>query len=151
MSRGVRGKPPTQRQRRVSEEIRQALAWIFERGDLRDPVLARMSVTVTEVRTSPDLRNATAFVTPLGGGDAGPLLDALRRAKPFLRHELAAKVDLKYVPNLTFEADTSFDAYQRIDRLLHDPKVRRDTHPEEVDGETDPSADGRSGEDENGA
>jgi ribosome-binding factor A len=128
------GKPPSQRQRRVGEEIRHALAWTIERGELRDPVLAGVPITVTEVRASPDLKNATAFVTPLGGGDMQPILEALRRAAPFLRHEIASRLDLKYVPRLSFEPDTSFDEASRIDALLHSPKVAQDLRPE-PDGE----------------
>lgn len=137
MSRGGQ-KPPSQRQKRVSEEIRHALAMVLERGDLRDPVLAATPITITEVRISPDLRNATSFVTPLGGGDVKPVLEALKRARSFLRHELATRVEMRYVPNLFFEADTSFDTFQRIDTILHDPKVLRDTHPEYL---RDPYAD----------
>jgi len=144
MTRG-RGKAPSQRQLRVNEEVRHALAWILERGDLRDPVLAATAVTVTEVRTSPDLKNATVFVTPLGGGDAAPLIAALRRAAPFLRHELSRKIELKFVPRLSFQADESFDEYSRIDALLHSPKVQRDiaAAPEpEVDEIAAPELDG---------
>ncbi|MGC2854913.1 30S ribosome-binding factor RbfA [Novispirillum sp. DQ9] len=129
MSRGG-PKPPSQRQKRVAEEIRHALAMVLERGDLRDPVLASTPVTITEVRISPDLRNATSFVTPLGGGDVKPVLEALKRARSFLRHELATRIEMRHVPNLFFEPDTTFDTFQRIDTLLHDPKVLRDTHPE---------------------
>jgi ribosome-binding factor A len=129
MSRGG-PKPPSQRQKRVAEEVRHALAMVLERGDLRDPVLATTPVTITEVRISPDLRSATSFITPLGGGDVRPVLEALKRARFHLRHELAARVEMRHVPNLFFEADTTFDLYQRINTLLHDPKVLRDTHPE---------------------
>lgn len=142
MSRGKgAAKPPTQRQRRVAEEIRHALAWVLERGDVRDPALAATPVTVTEVRVSPDLRNATAFVTPLGGGDVTPVIEGLKRARAFLRHELATKVDLRYVPNLFFEADTSFDTFARINSLLHQPYVLQDLEPEDGESEED-SADG---------
>jgi ribosome-binding factor A len=82
-------KAPSQRQLRVAEEIRYALAMAMERGDIHDPVLAATPVTFTEVRVSPDLKNATAFITPLGGGDATEVLKALKRATPFLRHEVA--------------------------------------------------------------
>lgn len=126
------GKAPSQRQRRVGEEIRHTLAWIIERGELRDPALAGVSITVTEVRASPDLKNATAFVTPLGGGDAEPILEALRRAAPFLRHELGGRLRMKYVPRLSFQADTSFDEASHIDALLHSPDVLRDTHADDV-------------------
>ncbi|MCA1940567.1 MAG: 30S ribosome-binding factor RbfA [Caenispirillum bisanense] len=124
MTRG-RGKPPSQRQLRVGEEIRHALAWALERGDFGNAGLDR-PVTVTEVRVSPDLRNATAFVTPLGGGDPKPVLQALRRIGPHLRHELARQMRMKYVPNLSFQADESFDEAQHINLLLHSPEVVRD-------------------------
>jgi ribosome-binding factor A len=113
-----RGGAPSQRQLRVGEELRHALAWLLERGDIRDPGLQGRAVTVTEVRVSPDLRNATAFIVPLGGGDVAPVLAALTRARPFLRRQVATAVRLQYAPNLTFEADTSFDRASRIDGLL---------------------------------
>lgn len=153
MSRGGQ-KPPSQRQKRVAEEIRHALAMVLERGDLRDPVLAATPITITEVRISPDLRNATSFVTPLGGGDVKPVLEALKRARSFLRHELATRIEMRYVPNLFFEADTSFDTFQRIDTILHDPKVLRDIHPEylrDSDEEAEDADDDRQGEGRDGA
>ncbi len=120
------GKPPSQRQLRVGEEIRHALANLIERGEIHDPDLAAGSVTVTEVRVSPDLRNATAFITPFGGGDARLKLKALKRVKPFLRHELAHVLNLRYAPELFFEEDTSLDQASRIDALLRSADVRRD-------------------------
>lgn len=120
------GKPPTQRSLRVGEEIRHALARILERGDIRDPDLANRSVTLTEVRVSPDLRNATLFITPFGGGDPAPLVAALKRARSFLRHELAREIDLRCVPELWIEADSSLEHAGRIDALLRSPEVRRD-------------------------
>jgi ribosome-binding factor A len=111
-------KPPSQRQLRIGEELRHALAWIVERGDLRDPELGPGRFTVTEVRAAPDLRRATVFVAPLGGGDADPLLDALARARPFLRHRVAKSVTLKYMPDFSFKADDTFDTASRIDQLL---------------------------------
>jgi ribosome-binding factor A len=119
-------KPPSQRQLRVGEEVRHALAMIFERGDFRDPELASAHVTVTEVRASADLKHMTVFVTPLGGGDAGPLLAALKRATPFLRGQVAKTVRTKYAPDLVFRADTTIDAAARIEALFHSPAVRRD-------------------------
>jgi len=127
---------PTQRQLRVGEELRHALAWIFEKEEMRDPSLNGVTITVTEVRISPDLKNATAFVTPLGGGDAGDVVSALNRASSFLRHRIAEKVRLRYVPRLSFLADASFDYAQRIDDLLHDPRVSRDLEPNEPDPES---------------
>lgn len=119
-------KTASQRQLRVGEELRHALARVFERGVLRDPALAGVSVTVTEVRTSPDLRNATVFVIPLGGANSEAVVAALKHAAPFLKREVARLVELKYVPNLSFRADDSFDQADRIDILLHDPLVARD-------------------------
>lgn len=124
MSRGH--KPPSQRQLRVGEELRHIVANILERGDIRDPDLAGRAITVTEVRVSPDLKNATVFVVPLGGGDAGPIVKGLKRARAFLRHEMARQIDLRVVPDLFFEADTSFDEAGRIEALLKSPVVRRD-------------------------
>lgn len=126
MARGA-GKTPSQRQLRFGEEIRHALAWVIERGEIRDPRLAGLPVTVTEVRVSPDLRNATVFVVPLGGsGDGEALIGALDKATPFLRHRVAQSVTLKYVPKLTFKIDVSFDEASRIDELLKNPTVARD-------------------------
>jgi ribosome-binding factor A len=109
---------PSQRQLRVGEQVRHAISSVIERGELRDPDLDGVSVTVTEVRLSPDLRNATIFVVPLGGGDALEILTPLRRATPFLRHRVAEMVHLKYVPDLKFEADLSFDYADRIQNKL---------------------------------
>lgn len=134
MTRGET-RAPSQRQLRVGEELRHALAWILERGDLRDPSLAGISVTVTEVRVSPDLRTATAFVTPLGGGGTEAVVGALTHAKAFLRRRMAGAVKLRYVPELVFRADTSFDQASRILDLLHDPVVARDLSDGDEDGE----------------
>lgn len=120
------GKPPSQRQLRVGEELRHELAGILQRGDFRDPDLLDLNVTVTEVRVSPDLRAATAFVTPLGGGKLGTALKALRRAAPFFRSLLAKSLKLRYAPTLSFEADVSFDYAGKIDAILHSPEVARD-------------------------
>ena len=112
------GKMPSQRQLRVAEEIRHALVNIFQRGELRDPQLANISVTVSEVRVSPDLKKAIAFVTPLGGGEAEPLITALGRATPFIRHRLGQELTLKFVPTISFQADHSFDYAERISEVL---------------------------------
>ena len=121
-------KGPSQRQLRVAEEIRHALASIFERGDLRDPALTERPVTVTEVRVSPDLKNATAFVMPLGCGAEAEqrLLEALGRAATHLRGLVAQQLNLKFAPRLSFRRDDSFDEADRIERLLRRPDVRRD-------------------------
>lgn len=126
MKKGDRGTPASQRQLRVGEEVRHALAEVFLRAEFRDPDLAGVSVTVSEVRISPDLRNATAFVLPLGGRDDATVLAALGRAAPYLRGELAKRLRLRFAANLSFKRDDSFDEAQRIDRLLHDPKVAAD-------------------------
>lgn len=141
-------KTPSQRQLRVGEAIRHALSETLMRGDLHDPALAGRSVTVTEVRVSPDLKNATAFVMPLGGGDAADVVAALKRAAPFLRGQVARAVRLKYAPQLGFQTDTSFEHADRIERLLHEPEVARDLHPDDEPDE-DPEADetGRPGRD----
>lgn len=135
------GKPPSQRQLRIGEEIRHALADLFRRGDFHDPELAELNVTVTEVRISPDLSNATAFVTPLGGGPMDETLSALRRAAPFLRGQVARAINLRHAPTLSFEADTSFDYAGRIDDILHSPAVARDvgyrTLADRVNGDDD--------------
>jgi len=110
----------------VGEELRHALVRILARGDLRDPDLTGAQVTVTGVDISPDLRNATAYVTPFGGGQAEVLAAALNRAAGYFRAQLAHDVKLRYVPGIHFEIDRSFDHASRIDRLLHDPRVARD-------------------------
>ena len=132
MSKG-HAKAPSQRQLRVGEEIRHALAWLLERGEVHDPAVTAQPLTVTEVSVSPDLKNATAYIVPLGG--AGAIEDALAglsRAAPYLRHRVAEKVRLRYTPRLSFAADTSFDNAGRIDALLHRPEVMRDLAQEET-------------------
>jgi ribosome-binding factor A len=122
----ARNKTPTQRQLRVGEALRHALAGVFERGALRDPVLRNVSITVTEVRASPDLTNATVFVMPLGGEAAEDIVEALRRAAPFLRSTVGREVELRHVPRLAFEVDRSFGQADQIDKLLKQPQVARD-------------------------
>ena len=117
---------PSQRQLRVGEEIRHALAHILSSGRLHDPDLAGISITVTEVRVTPDLKAATAYVTPFGGGEAQKVVSALRRAAGFLQHELAGQIELRLLPRLSFAHDTRFDRAGAIDRILADPKVARD-------------------------
>ena len=122
----ARNKQPSQRQLRVGEALRHALSGVLERGNLRDPVLRNVSITVTEVRASPDLKNATAFVMPLGGEAADEIVEALGRASPFLRGEVARQVELRHVPRLQFEVDRSFGQADHIDALLRLPQVARD-------------------------
>ena len=111
-------KAPGQRQLRVGEEIRHALSEVLARGELRDPDLVDVSLTVSEVRISPDLRNATAYVMPLGGVNTAEVVEALQRAAPFLRRMVAHSLDTRSVPALSFVADSSFDNADRIDALL---------------------------------
>jgi ribosome-binding factor A len=115
-----------QRPLRVGEEVRHALAQILERGELRDPDLVGATITITEVRMSPDIRNATVFVAPLGGIDTDKIVKALDRAVPFLRRRIADIVELRYVPNLRIEADTSFDYAEQIGRRLNEVAHERD-------------------------
>jgi ribosome-binding factor A len=117
---------PSQRQLRVAEEVRHALAAVLERGDFRDPDLAGAHVTVTEVRASPDLKHMTVFVTPLGGGDPTVILAALKRAAPYLRGQVSQAVRTKFSPNLVFRADTAIEAAARMQALLASPAVVRD-------------------------
>ena len=123
---GKTGRAPSQRQLKVGELIRHALAEIFSRGDLIDEVLARHSLTVPEVRMTPDLKLATVFVMPLGGGEAKEVVAHLEQHKRFLRGELARRVSLKFMPELRFKLDTSFERSARIDELLASPEVARD-------------------------
>ena len=122
--------PPGQRLLRVGEEIRHVLAALFERETFRDPGLAGKHITVTEVRPSPDLRHARVYVVPLGGGDTAQVLEGLKRVKPFLRRQLADRLQIKFIPDLIFAADQSFDEAERIGRLLHKPEVARDLDAE---------------------
>ena len=121
-----RGKAPSHRQLRVGEELRHALSRILARGELRDPSLADLNLTVTEVRLSPDLKNATAFVVPLGGGGLEAAVAALNRAGGFFRSRLAQEVALRHAPRVAFAPDRSFDEARRVDEILERPRVRRD-------------------------
>ena len=118
--------PPGQRQLRVGELIRHALADILQHGEVHDPELEGMVVTVPEVRVTPDLRLATVFVMPLGGRGADTVVAAFERNKRFLRGEIAHRVNLRYAPDLRFELDTSFSEGDKIDALLRKPEVKRD-------------------------
>lgn len=119
-------KMPSQRQLRVGELVRHAVSGMLQRAEIADPLLESVSVTVPEVRMSPDLKRATVYVTPLGGGDPRPLLDALARHRKMMRGLLARRVELKFVPDLDFAFDARFEEAQRIDELLRSPEVARD-------------------------
>ncbi len=121
-----RDKTPSQRQLRVGEELRHGIARILERASFRDPDLAGVSITVTEVRVSADLKNATVFVIPLGGANGDAVISALRRAAPYFRGQIAREVRMKFVPTVSFEPDLSFEYVSHIDSLLRRPAVARD-------------------------
>ena len=120
------GHGPSQRQLRVGEMLRHALSDILRERDIRDPDLEGVSVTVTQVKPSPDMRHATVFVQPLGGENADVIVEALNRHRSFLRGELGHSIELKFTPELRFMEDTSFAEAQRIERILHSEKVARD-------------------------
>ena len=126
MAKPAKPSGPSQRQLRVGELIRHALADMLARGDIHDDVLAKHVVTVPEVRLSPDLKLATCYIMPLGGLDIAPVLKALDANKRYLRGEIAHRVNLKYAPDLRFRADESFAEAERIDALLYSDKVRQD-------------------------
>ncbi len=119
-------KGPSQRQLRAGELIRHSLAEILQRETFREPALAGVSITVSEVRVSPDLKQARVYATPLGGGDEELIIAALNRAAPHLRGLLGKKIELKFTPALMFMADDTFAEAQKIDRLLSQPEVARD-------------------------
>ncbi|HSD93528.1 MAG TPA: 30S ribosome-binding factor RbfA [Methyloceanibacter sp.] len=130
MSSRDKGREPSQRQLKVGELIRHALAEILARGDISDEILERHSLTVPEVRMTPDLKLATVYVLPLGGGEAEEAVAHLDKHKRYLRGLLAKRINMKFMPELRFKVDTSFEASARIDELLASPKVARD-----LDGE----------------
>ena len=120
------GQGPSQRQLRAGELIRHSLVEILREEDITDAALEGVSVTVTEVRMSPDLRHATVFVEPLGGGHAQEVVDGLNRHAKFLRGRLGHAIDMKFTPDLKFIHDESFDEAQRMNRLFDDPRVQQD-------------------------
>lgn len=120
------GGAPSQRQLRVGELIRRTLSDVLTRGEIHDPDLNRLSITVGEVRASPDLRVATAYVLPLGGGDAEGALAVLRRNRHELRRHVARGLTLKFAPELRFATDDTFDRLDRSRELFSRDEVRRD-------------------------
>ena len=140
MAKSPAGKAPSQRQLRVGELVRHALAEILQRGGVHDPALEATVVTVPEVRMTPDLRLATAYVMPLGGKGSDEVLVALERNKKYLRGEVAHRVkNLRYSPDLRFRLDTSFAEGERVDALLRSPAVRRDIAADADDEGGDPA------------
>jgi ribosome-binding factor A len=124
------GSGPSQRQLRVGELIRRTLSEVLQRGDIHDPDLNGMSITVGEVRASPDLKVATAFVLPLGGGNREAAIAALARNKHELRRHVAKALTLKFAPDLRFRIDDTFDRLDEARRLFSDDRVRRDVEKE---------------------
>ena len=127
---GRRGAPgPSQRQLRAGDLVRHALVDILRHETLSEPALQGAPITVTEVRMSPDLRHAVCFVEPLGGVHAQEAVEALNRSARFLRGRLGHAIELKFTPDLKFVHDETFEAAAAIDRLLADPRIRRDVEP----------------------
>ena len=134
MSRKKKGKAPSQRQLRVGEELRHILAELLSRGDLHDPALAGKSITVSEIRPSPDMRHATVFVMPLGGtGDVAKIVGALNHAAPYLSHEVGRRITMKFTPKLHFELDQVFEEAEHIESMLRRPDVARDLVRDDTD------------------
>jgi ribosome-binding factor A len=121
---------PTQRQLRAGELVRHALVEILREEEIVDPALAGVSVTLSQVRMSPDLKHAVCFVEPLGGGHAAEVVAGLNRAAKFLRGRLGRMIELRFTPDLKFVHDESFAEAERMGRLLNDPRVRRDIEGE---------------------
>lgn len=128
---------PTQRMLRVGELVRHALAGLFSRAEIEDPELAGVIVTVPEVRMSPDLKLATAYVMPLGGEKAHETAEALNRHKRFIRGRIAPELDLKFAPEIRFLVDETFAEFGKIDSLLKSDRVRRDLAPDDDEGNSD--------------
>jgi ribosome-binding factor A len=136
-SRRDTGPNASQRQLRVGELIRHAIAEMLSRGDVHDPVLESHLITVPEVTVTADLRLATIYVMPLGGKDTDEVLEALERNKKFLRGEIAHHINLKFAPDIRFRIDERFGEAERIEKLLRSPDVARDLKsPNEDEGET---------------
>ncbi len=125
----------SQRQLRVGETVRHAVAGILVDGSVHDPDLEGHIITVPEVRMSPDLKLATIYVMPLGGRDTGIVIAALERHKKFLRGEVARRVNLKFAPDLRFRVDDRFDEAERIEKLLRTPAVQKDLASDSQDPE----------------
>lgn len=123
---------PSQRMLRVGEQVRHALSEMLQRGDILDPLIETTVISVSEVRMSPDLKIATAFVSPLGAKDAAAVIEALNKHAKFIRGRVThALRQMKYMPEFRFRQDTSFDNFAKINELLHSPEVARDLGPDE--------------------
>ncbi|MER8769986.1 30S ribosome-binding factor RbfA [Mesorhizobium sp. M0960] len=125
---------PSQRMLRVGEQVRHALSETLQRGDILDPLIENTVVSVSEVRMSPDLKIATAFVSPLGAKDAGAVVEALNKHAKFVRGRVSGALrQMKYMPEFRFRLDTSYDNFQKINELLHSPEVARDLSADDKD------------------
>lgn len=134
---------PSQRMLSVGEKVRHALTEVFQRGEILDPLLEKALVSVSEVRMSPDLKIATAYVTVLGQEDTKPFVEALNKNAKFIRGRLApALKQMKYMPEVRFRTDTSFDNFARIDAILKSPEVQRDLDHGEEDAAPGQDTDG---------
>ncbi|EJB04775.1 ribosome-binding factor A [Rhizobium leguminosarum] len=124
---------PSQRMLRVGEQVRAAITQVLQRGEVRDDVIEATVISISEVRMSPDLKIATAYVTPLGVSDHSVVIEALNRHAKYIRGRLGQQLrQMKYMPEVRFRDDTSFDNYKKIDELLRSPEVSRD-----LDGDND--------------
>jgi ribosome-binding factor A len=126
---------PSQRQLRVGEMLRHALADVLRRGDIRDPDLNGVSVTITQIKPSPDMRHATVFCEPLGGQNAKQVIAALNKHKGYLRGEMGREIAMKFTPELRFVEDESFAEAQKIDDLLRSSRVARDLGADDDESE----------------
>ena len=118
---------PSQRMLRVGEQVRAALTQVLQRGEVRDDLIEKTVISISEVRMSPDLKIATAYVTPLGVPNHAEVIEALNRNAKYIRGRLGPQLrQMKYMPDVRFRDDTSFDNYQKIDALLRSPEVQRD-------------------------
>lgn len=133
MSRTKGSKGPSQRMLRVGELVRHALANLLTRGDIIDPVIEKAVITVPEVRMSPDLKLATAYIMPLGGAGAEEVVEALNKHARFVRGQLAPQLELKYAPQIRFFVDDTFEEASRIDTILRSDRVRRDLEHDDGD------------------
>lgn len=125
---------PSQRQLRVGEQVRHALSELLQRGEVRDDLIESTVISVSEVRMSPDLKIATAFVSPLGASDDQGVIDALNRNARFIRGRMSPALrQMKYMPEFRFRLDTSYDNMAKIDELLRSPEVKRDLDNEDND------------------
>lgn len=133
--RNDRNRPtgPTQRMLRVGELVRHALAGLFARGEIEDDALTGAVLTVPEVRMSPDLKLASAYVMPLGGERAAEIVEALNRHQRFIRGRIAPELDLKFAPEVRFFVDETFEEFGKIDAILRSERVQRDLHKDDDD------------------